>query len=87
MSASPLRVALVTGAGSGIGRAAAKALLSGGFKVVMTGRRLDALQSAIQLIGGNDSNCLAVACDVGKPEDVKNLFSALKAKWGRIDSL
>jgi NADP-dependent 3-hydroxy acid dehydrogenase YdfG len=85
MNTSPLRVALVTGAGSGIGRAAAKALLGGGYCVVLTGRRLDALQNAIQLIGGNDSNCLAVTCDVGKPEDVKNLFSALKAKWGRID--
>ena len=87
MNTSPLRVALVTGAGSGIGRAAAKALLGGGYCVVLTGRRLDALQSAIQIIGGNDSNCLAVTCDVGKPEDVKNLFSALKAKWGRIDVL
>jgi len=56
MNSSPLRVALVTGAGSGIGRAAAKALLGGGYKVVMTGRRLDALQSAIQIIGGNDEN-------------------------------
>jgi NAD(P)-dependent dehydrogenase (short-subunit alcohol dehydrogenase family) len=87
MNSSPLRVALVTGAGSGIGRAAAKALLGGGYKVVMTGRRLEALQSAIQIIGGNESNCLAVTCDVGKPADVKNLFSALKAKWGRIDVL
>ena len=52
MNTSPLRVALVTGAGSGIGRAAAKALLGGGYKVVMTGRRLEALQSAIQIIGG-----------------------------------
>ena len=87
MNSSPLRVALVTGAGSGIGRAAAKALLGGGYKVVMTGRRLEALQSATQIIGGNESNCLAVTCDVGKPADVKNLFSALKAKWGRIDVL
>jgi len=87
MNSSPLRVALVTGAGSGIGRAAAKALIGGGYKVVMTGRRLDALQSAIQIIGGNDGNCFAVTCDVGKPEEVKNLFGALKAKWGRIDVL
>ena len=65
MNTSPRRVALVTGAGSGIGRAAAKALIGSGYCVVMTGRRLNALDDAIQQIGGNDSNCLAVTCDVG----------------------
>lgn len=87
MNSSPLRVALVTGAGTGIGRAAAKALLEGGYHVVLTGRRLEALHAAISQIGGNEQNCLAVACDVGKPDEVKNLFAAVNNKWGRIDVL
>ena len=86
-NSNPLRVALVTGAGTGIGKAAAKALLSDGFSVVLTGRNLERLQQAINDIGGNSSNCLAVACDVGKPSEVKALFTTLKAKFGRIDVL
>ena len=81
------RVALVTGAGTGIGRAAAKALLNGGFQIVLTGRHIDKLKTAITTIGGTDANCLAVACDVGKPDEVKKLFAALAAKFGRIDLL
>ena len=81
------KVALVTGAGAGIGKAAAKALLNGGFHVVLTGRNLDSLQKAIADIGGDTQNCLAVACDVGKPDQVKQLFSAVKDKFGRIDVL
>lgn len=87
MNSNTHRVALVTGAGTGIGKAAAKALLGDGFLVVLTGRKLDKLQKAIQEIGGNDQNCLAVACDVGKPEEVKALFATLKNKFGRIDVL
>lgn len=81
------RVALVTGAGTGIGRAAAKALLNGGFQIVLTGRNIDKLKTAITAIGGTAENCLAVACDVGKPDEVKKLFAALAAKFGRIDLL
>jgi len=81
------KVALVTGAGMGIGRAAAKALLKGGFKVVLTGRNLEKLEKAITDIGGSNENCLAVTCDVGKPEQVKKLFAALKERFGRIDVL
>jgi NAD(P)-dependent dehydrogenase (short-subunit alcohol dehydrogenase family) len=81
------KVALVTGAGVGIGRAAAKALLKGGFKVVLTGRNLEKLEKAIADIGGSDENCLAVTCDVGKPDQVKKLFAALKERFGRIDVL
>jgi len=86
-NSNPLRVALVTGAGTGIGKAAAKALLSDGFSVVLTGRNLERLQKAIKEIGGNTTNCLAVACDVGKPEEVKTLFRQLKDQFGRIDVL
>jgi NAD(P)-dependent dehydrogenase (short-subunit alcohol dehydrogenase family) len=81
------KVALVTGAGVGIGRASAKALLKGGYQVVLTGRNLEKLQKAITDIGGTNENCLAVACDVGKPEQVKQLFAALKERFGRIDVL
>ena len=48
---------------------------------------MERLQKAITDIGGNENNCLAVACDVGKPTDVKALFAALKTKFGRIDVL
>jgi NAD(P)-dependent dehydrogenase (short-subunit alcohol dehydrogenase family) len=87
MSQKNNKVALVTGAGVGIGRAAAKALLQGGYQVVLTGRNLDKLQKAIKTIGGNQDNCFAFACDVGKPEQVKKLFAALKERFGRIDVL
>ena len=63
MNSSPTKVALVTGAGTGIGKAAAKALLDGGFNIVLTGRHLDKLHLAVQAIGGSDQNCLAVTCD------------------------
>ena len=87
MSKTSNKVALVTGAGIGIGRAAAKALLHGGFQVVLTGRNLEKLQKAIADIGGNNENCLAISCDVGNPDQVKKLFAAIKEKFGRIDVL
>lgn len=87
MAKSNPKVALVTGAGAGIGKAAAKALLHGGYQVVLAGRNLEKLQKAITDIGGSAENCLAVACDVGKPEQVKKLFSALQEKFSRIDVL
>ncbi|WP_231970957.1 SDR family oxidoreductase [Polynucleobacter necessarius] len=55
--------------------------------MVLTGRNLERLEKAIQDIGGNQSNCLAVSCDVGNPSEVKKLFAALKEKFGRIDVL
>ena len=81
------KVALVTAAGVGIGRSAAKALLKAGYRVVLTGRNLERLQKAIADIGGTNDTCLAVACDVGQPEQVKKLFAALKERFGRIDVL
>jgi NAD(P)-dependent dehydrogenase (short-subunit alcohol dehydrogenase family) len=81
------KVALVTGAGTGIGKAAAKALLQGGFCVVLSGRNLEKLNTAIQDIGGTNQNCLAVACDVGNPTQVKHLFLEIQKQFGRIDVL
>jgi NAD(P)-dependent dehydrogenase (short-subunit alcohol dehydrogenase family) len=87
MNSAKTKVALVTGAGTGIGKAAAKALLNGGYQVVLTGRNLERLEKTIADIGGKQNNCLAVACDVGKPDEVKKLFAALKNQFGRIDVL
>ena len=81
------KVALVTGAGTGIGKAAARALLKAGFHVVLTGRSIDKLTTAIAEIGGSDANTLAVACDVGNPDSVQQLFDATKKKFGRLDVL
>ena len=87
MSTSTPRVALITGAGTSIGKAAARALLGAGYQIVLSGRNLDKLEKAIKDIGGNDDNCLAVTCDVGNPASVKDMFAQLKAKFGRIDLL
>ncbi len=87
MTTSTQRVALITGAGTGIGKATAKALLGAGYQVVLSGRNVEKLEKAIQEIGGTADNCLAVACDVGKPESVKDMFAKLNAKFHRIDVL
>jgi len=73
------RVALVTGAGSGIGRAASQALHLAGFQVVLAGRR------AAQLEQTASSGDLVVPTDVGKPESVRALFAKTKEAFGRID--
>lgn len=82
-----VRVALITGAGTGIGRAAAKALLGDHYRIVLTGRNIERLDQSIKTIGGNSENCLPFACDVGNPKQVKALFAACKEKFGRIDIL
>ena len=86
MSTSP-RIALVTGAGSGIGRACALALLKAGYHVVLAGRRADALQQTIAAAGADGSRMLAVPTDVGDPASVKALFAKTKATFGRLNLL
>jgi NAD(P)-dependent dehydrogenase (short-subunit alcohol dehydrogenase family) len=80
------KVAIVTGAGSGIGKAAALALLKEGYSVVFAGRRKEALDAAIKE-GRGGKRALAVATDVTDPASVKALFAATKKAFGRLDVL
>ncbi len=80
------KVAIVTGAGSGIGKAAALALLKEGYSVVFAGRRKEALDAAIKE-GRGGKRALAVATDVTDPASVKALFAAAKKVFGRLDVL
>jgi NAD(P)-dependent dehydrogenase (short-subunit alcohol dehydrogenase family) len=81
------RVALVTGAGTGIGRAVCHALLNDGYVVVLAGRRLEALQETVELAAADPARTLCVPTDVGKPDQVVNLFAQAKESFGRLDLL
>ena len=82
--ASHPKVAVVTGAGTGIGKACALALVKAGFQVAFAGRQQDRLDRALAEAGGAG---IAVSTDVTKPESVRALFGAIEAKWGRVDFL
>ena len=81
------KVAIVTGAGSGIGKAVALTLLNDGYRVALAGRRKDALEQTAKDAGANGSRALAVPTDVTKPDSVAALFAATKKAWSRIDVL
>jgi NAD(P)-dependent dehydrogenase (short-subunit alcohol dehydrogenase family) len=82
-----MKVAMVTGAGSGIGRASALALLQAGYQVVLAGRRADALAETVTLAGGLGANALPVPTDATDPVQVKALFETTREKFGRLDVL
>jgi NAD(P)-dependent dehydrogenase (short-subunit alcohol dehydrogenase family) len=79
------RVAVITGAGSGIGRASALALLQDGWSVALAGRRRDALEETAGMAKGGKP--LAVPTDVTDPDQVSRLFAAIKENFGRVDML
>ena len=79
------KVALVTGAGTGIGRAVALAFLREGYSVVLAGRRAEALNAVVKESGSD--NALAVSTDVGMPTSVAALFARIGEKFGRLDVL
>jgi NAD(P)-dependent dehydrogenase (short-subunit alcohol dehydrogenase family) len=80
------RVALVTGAGSGIGRAVALTLLRAGWRVALTGRRAEALEETAQLAGAG-AGSLVLPADVTQPDAVRALFDSIVARCGRLDLL
>src|SRR5882672_12954590 len=69
------KIAVITGSGSGIGRASALALLKSGYKVVLAGRRKEALEETAKLAGNNAPNAMAVPTDVTKKDDIVALFA------------
>jgi NAD(P)-dependent dehydrogenase (short-subunit alcohol dehydrogenase family) len=81
------RVAIVTGAGSGIGRAAALALLRDGYRVTLAGRRATALEETAREAGTHAERALVVPADVTDPEAVAALFARTRAACGRLDLL
>jgi NAD(P)-dependent dehydrogenase (short-subunit alcohol dehydrogenase family) len=81
------KVALVTGAGTGIGKGCALALLCAGWRVVLTGRRIEALQSAIRDSGVPETQAEAITCDVALEASVSALFDVIRARFGRLDLL
>ena len=86
--ASQGKIALITGGGSGIGRAAALALQGDGWNVAVTGRRKQELDKTVAMAKPGGGKMVAIAADVGKPDDVKRLFAELKKAFGgRLDFL
>jgi len=81
------KIALVTGAGSGIGRGCALALLAAGWRVVLTGRRSGALESTIAASGVAAARAEAIACDVSREDAVAALFDRIRDRFGRLDLL
>ena len=80
------RVALITGAGTGIGKAAALALLKDGYHVALVGRRGELLEKTAADSGAKD-RAMVLATDITKPENVRALFAKVKDSWGRLDVL
>ncbi|WP_327283177.1 MULTISPECIES: SDR family oxidoreductase [unclassified Streptomyces] len=86
MNASGKKIALVTGAGSGIGRSVALTLAAAGWAVAAAGRRTEPLQETAKAAGA-DADVLCVPADVSDPDDVAALFAAVREQYGRLDLL
>jgi len=81
------KIAIVTGAGSGIGRAVALALLRNGYAVTLAGRRESALHQTAALAGEHSSHALPIVTDVTDADSVRHLFDEVIARYGRLDLL
>jgi NAD(P)-dependent dehydrogenase (short-subunit alcohol dehydrogenase family) len=80
---SAARVAVVTGAGSGIGREVARQMLAAGYRVALAGRR----EAQLKETADDHPEALVVPCDVTRQDDVEHLFDAVRRRWGRVDLL
>src|SRR5690242_8933472 len=81
------KIAVVTGAGTGVGRAAALNLMKGGFTVVLVGRRKDKLDEVAKEGAASGGKSLAVSADMKDPAAIKALFAKVKQEFGRLDVL
>ncbi|WP_019170992.1 SDR family oxidoreductase [Pseudaminobacter salicylatoxidans] len=81
------KTAVVTGAGTGIGKTAAAALLKAGWNTVFVGRRKNLLDDAIAAVGPNEAKALSLACDISKADEVHALFADVEKAFGRVDLL
>src|SRR5262245_51797059 len=89
MNASPTspKIAIVTGAGTGVGRAAALALMKAGYTVALAGRRKDKLDEVAKEGAAAGGKSLVVPTDVSDPASIKALFAKVKDTYGRLDVL
>jgi NAD(P)-dependent dehydrogenase (short-subunit alcohol dehydrogenase family) len=87
MTMATTGVAVVTGAGSGLGRSITQALLAAGWQVAAAGRREHALRETLEAAAAPAGAGLAVPADVRHPESVAGLFEAVRQRWGRVDLL
>ncbi len=81
------KVAIITGAGTGIGKSSALALLKDGWSVALAGRRAELLEKTREQVGEEEKNAIVVRTDVGDPEAVRELFAKTKEAFGRLDLL
>ena len=81
------KIAIITGAGTGIGKATAQALLGAGYRVTLAGRRPEPLHAVVAELAAKADEALVVPTDVADPVSVKAMFAATVQKWGRVDVL
>ena len=87
MNDSSKKIAIVTGAGTGVGRSATLALLDMGYAVALAGRRREPLEETASMAAGRAAHTLVVPTDVAQPRSVRNLFDQVRQTYGRLDLL
>jgi NAD(P)-dependent dehydrogenase (short-subunit alcohol dehydrogenase family) len=87
MKSDGKKIAIVTGGGTGIGRAVTRALVADGWTVAIAGRRAEPLAETVALLGGDAARVLPVTTDIADPEQVKALFETVHTRFGRLDLL